>query len=110
MAAAEQEAPAPTVAVAPPPAPVAAPPPPAAPQPSAPPPVERLMSPDTDRVASSAFANLATTMLSRNARTLDDLVQDMMRPMIKTWLDDNLPGIVERLVKAEIERVARGGR
>jgi uncharacterized protein len=34
----------------------------------------------------------------------------MMRPMIKSWLDDNLPGIVERLVRAEIERVSRGGR
>jgi uncharacterized protein len=112
MAAAEEEA-------APPPPPVVmAAPPAAAPAPvsspvaavAAPAPVERLISPDTDRAASSAFASLATTMLSRNARTLDDLVQDMMRPMIKTWLDDNLPGIVERLVKAEIERVARGGR
>jgi uncharacterized protein len=37
-------------------------------------------------------------------------MQDMMRPMIKAWLDDNLPIVVERLVKAEIERVARGGR
>ncbi len=34
----------------------------------------------------------------------------MMRPMLKQWLDDNLPVIVERLVRAEIERVARGGR
>jgi uncharacterized protein len=32
----------------------------------------------------------------------------MLRPMLKTSLDDNLPGIVERLVSAEIERVARG--
>ena len=31
-------------------------------------------------------------------------------PMLKAWLDDNLPGLVERLVRAEIERVARGGR
>jgi cell pole-organizing protein PopZ len=34
----------------------------------------------------------------------------MMRPMLKTWLDDNLPALVERLVRTEIERVARGGR
>ena len=32
----------------------------------------------------------------------------MMRPMLKNWLDDNLPGLVERIVKTEIERVARG--
>jgi hypothetical protein len=34
----------------------------------------------------------------------------MLRPMIKTWLDDNLPALVERLVRIEIQRVARGGR
>jgi cell pole-organizing protein PopZ len=34
----------------------------------------------------------------------------MLRPMLRAWLDDNLPTIVERLVRAEIERVARGSR
>ena len=48
-------------------------------------------------------------MLSNNARTLEDLVKEMLRPMLKSWLDDNLPGLVERIVKAEIERVSRGG-
>ena len=47
-------------------------------------------------------------MLVQNARTLEDLVREMLRPMLKSWLDDNLPGMVERLVRAEIERVARG--
>ena len=47
-------------------------------------------------------------MLVQNARTLEDLVREMLRPMLKTWLDDNLPGMVERLVRAEIERVSRG--
>ncbi len=46
--------------------------------------------------------------LTHNARTLDDLVEDMLRPMLKSWLDDNLPSLVERLVRAEIERVSRG--
>jgi cell pole-organizing protein PopZ len=73
-------------------------------------PVERLVSPSTDRMVSTAFSSLSNTVLANNARTLDDLVQDMMRPMIKSWLDDNLPGVVERLVRAEIERVSRGGR
>jgi cell pole-organizing protein PopZ len=45
----------------------------------------------------------------QNARTLEDLVREMLRPMLKVWLDDNLPGMVERLVRAEIERVSRGG-
>ena len=39
---------------------------------------------------------------------LASLTREMLRPMLTTWLDDNLPGIVERLVSAEIERVARG--
>ena len=44
----------------------------------------------------------------QNARTLEDLVKEMLQPLLKTWLDDNLPGLVERLVRAEIERVSRG--
>ena len=47
-------------------------------------------------------------MLSQNARTLEDLVKEMLRPMLKSWLDDNLPGMVERMVRAEIDRVSRG--
>jgi uncharacterized protein len=47
-------------------------------------------------------------VLSQNARTLEDLVREMLRPMLKSWLDDNLPGMVERMVRAEIERVSRG--
>ena len=51
---------------------------------------------------------LAQTVLVQNARTLEDLVREMLRPMLRSWLDENLPGLVERLVRAEIERVARG--
>jgi uncharacterized protein len=71
---------------------------------------ERLISAATDSAISSAFGSLTHTILSQNARTLDDLVQEMLRPMLKSWLDDNLPALVERLVRAEIERVSRGGR
>jgi uncharacterized protein len=69
-----------------------------------------LISGQVETHVQQAFASLAGTVMSNNARTLEDLVRDMMRPMIKTWLDDNLPSLVERLVRAEIERVARGGR
>ena len=48
---------------------------------------------------------LAQTVLVENARTLQDLVREMLRPMLKSWLDDNLPTLVERLVLAEIERM-----
>jgi uncharacterized protein len=71
---------------------------------------ERLLSSTTDAAVGSAFNALAHTVLSNNGRTLDDLVKEMLRPMLKVWLDDNLPTIVERLVRSEIERVSRGGR
>jgi cell pole-organizing protein PopZ len=67
-----------------------------------------LMSGATSAAVDSAFNALAQTVLVHNARTLEDLVREMLRPMLKVWLDDNLPGIVERLVRAEIERVSRG--
>lgn len=88
------------------PAPMAAPPPPraAAPMPS------RLISDQTAGVASQSFQSLANAVFTQNARTMDDVVAEMLRPMLRSWLDENLPALVERLVKAEIERVARGGR
>ena len=91
------------------------PPPPAAkaiPEPPrpAPPfaPERSLLSNATTAAVDSAFNTLAHTVLVQNARTLEDLVREMLRPLLKSWLDDNLPGIVERMVKAEIERVSRG--
>ncbi len=77
-------------------------PPPVAPQ-------QQILSHSTVSSVESAFNALANTVLSNNARTLEDLVKEMLRPMLKSWLDDNLPGLVERIVKAEIERVSRGG-
>jgi uncharacterized protein len=68
----------------------------------------QLISPKTSAAVDSAFNALAQTVLVQNARTLEDLVREMLRPMLKTWLDDNLPSLVERLVRAEIERVSRG--
>jgi cell pole-organizing protein PopZ len=67
-----------------------------------------LMSSATAAAVDSAFNSLAHTVLGNNARTLEDLVKEMLRPMLKSWLDDNLPGLVERIVRAEIERVSRG--
>jgi uncharacterized protein len=68
----------------------------------------QLLSNSTSAAVDSAFNTLAQTVLVQNARTLEDLVREMLRPMLKAWLDDNLPGMVERLVRAEIERVSRG--
>ncbi len=78
-------------------------------EPSAPTtPSQPILSQSTVSAVESAFNTLAHTVLSNNARTLEDLVKEMLRPMLKSWLDDNLPGLVERIVKAEIERVSRG--
>jgi cell pole-organizing protein PopZ len=67
-----------------------------------------IMSSSTSAAVDSAFNALAQTVLVQNARTLEDLVREMLRPLLKSWLDDNLPGMVERIIKAEIERVSRG--
>jgi len=83
------------------------PPPPPLESPAAPQP-QQILSHSTVSAVESAFNTLANTVLSNNARTLEDLVKEMLRPMLKSWLDDNLPGLVERIVKAEIERVSRG--
>jgi uncharacterized protein len=69
-----------------------------------------LLSPETDQAVTSAFAALSAELAARTAELADGMVREMLRPMLKAWLDENLPGIVERLVRAEIERLARGAR
>ena len=69
-----------------------------------------LLSDQSDSAVSGAFSALAHTILAQNARTLEDLVAEMLQPMLKEWLDDNLPSLVERLVQEEIHRVSRGRR
>jgi cell pole-organizing protein PopZ len=81
-----------------------------APRPQPTPAPDRLLSNEADDAVTQAFGTLANTIFTNNARTLDDVVKDMLRPMLRAWLDDNLPPLVERLVRQEIERVARGGR
>jgi hypothetical protein len=69
---------------------------------------DALLSSTAGASVGQAFNLLSHTVLTQNARTLEDLVKEMLKPMLKIWLDDNLPPLVERLVRAEIERVARG--
>jgi hypothetical protein len=95
----EEPEPAPPPRAAEPPRPAPAPPPPMA---------EHIISSATAAAVDSAFNALAHTVLVQNAKTLEDLVKEMLRPMLQHWLDNNLPTLVERLVRLEIERVARG--
>lgn len=67
-----------------------------------------LISPQLGASVMSAFETLAATVVLQNTEMLDRVMHELMRPLLKTWLDENLPAIVERLVRLEIERVARG--
>jgi cell pole-organizing protein PopZ len=69
-----------------------------------------LMSAHATAAVSAAFDSLTHAFFAQSSHTVEDLVREMLRPMLRHWLDDNLPGLVERMVRAEIERVARGGR
>ncbi len=73
-------------------------------------PPEPLVSSSTGASIETSFKALATTVFMQNSAMVEQMMREMLRPMLKTWLDDNLPTIVERLVRIEIERVARGGR
>jgi len=72
---------------------------------------ERLVSDVAKFAAAAAFARLATVRraprepLMVGDQPLEDIVGDLLRPLLQTWLDENLPQIVERLVDAEIARV-----
>ncbi|MCX5493837.1 DUF2497 domain-containing protein [Kaistia dalseonensis] len=67
-----------------------------------------LMSPAADAAVHAAFGSLSGAVGSSQSRTIEDLVKEVLRPMLKNWLDTNLPPLVERLVRDEIERVSRG--
>ena len=62
--------------------------------------------------AAGMFAALSENLRvsSEQGQTLEGIVREMMRPMLKQWLDDNLPSIVEEKVQAEVERIARRRR
>jgi len=102
----------------PPPPPRAAAPPPA----YQPPPMAELEEDEEEGEpwVSSPVAEASTAALSELARavarermvglgargmTLEDLVRDIMKPILKEWLDQNLPYMIERIVRKEIERM-----
>src|SRR4029079_9457580 len=66
-----------------------------------------LLSREATAAIGSAF-NTLTETVKKQEPSLEDVVRQTLRPMLKSWLDENLPGVVERMVRAEIERVTRG--
>ncbi|WP_175493980.1 DUF2497 domain-containing protein [Microvirga guangxiensis] len=71
-------------------------------------PGDAMISRMTETSVSEAFGKLNAVRAASHSPTVEDLMKEMLRPMLKAWLDENLPALVERLVKAEIERVTRG--
>jgi cell pole-organizing protein PopZ len=96
-------------------------PPPAPPMPEPPAVVaEAPPAPDIDSLLAPAVAAAATASVgqllravssergaavTRGGPSIEDVVREELRPLLKSWLDQHLPAIVERLVRAEIERV-----
>lgn len=69
---------------------------------------ERLVSEPSASAAAAAFSSLSEAIAMPAAgRTLEDVVRELLRPLLKAWLDENLPRIVEAKVAEEVERIAR---
>ncbi|MFL5296379.1 MAG: DUF2497 domain-containing protein, partial [Phenylobacterium sp.] len=78
----------------------------AAPEPAA---ATPLVSERAATAAASAFGALSAAIaMPKSDRTLEDVVRELLRPLLQQWLDDNLAGIVQQAVEAEVERIARG--
>jgi hypothetical protein len=71
-----------------------------------------ILSGGSAQAVQSAFGRLADSVLARaiGEQSIENVTRDLLKVMLKQWLDENLPPLVERLVKEEIERVARTGR
>ena len=82
-------------------------------------PGEGLVSRATAAASTAAFAAMHSRARDRRtgdvylgdgAITLEEIVKELLRPQLQQWLDENLPGLVERLVREEIERLARAAK
>lgn len=67
-----------------------------------------ILSEAAGRQVAAAFQDLNHAVHSGPRRSFDEIATDLLRPMLQDWLDQNLPDLVERLVREEIERVVRG--
>jgi len=98
------------------PEPAPPPPPPPAPEPVSAPSgfsreevAENLVGDHASNLAASAFGSLSSALLMpKDGRTLEDVVRELLKPLLKEWLDQNLPRIVETKVEEEVHRIARG--
>ncbi|QGZ94890.1 DUF2497 domain-containing protein [Terricaulis silvestris] len=74
--------------------------------------VETMLSMPTTNAAAGSLARLAGSLRVSDipGQTVEGVVRELLKPMLKEWLDRNLPGIVEARVEAELERIARLAR
>lgn len=68
-----------------------------------------LLSQESAALVASRFQALAAGVAFSESDILDRNAREMLRPMVEKWLNENLPSLVERLVRAEIERITRAG-
>jgi cell pole-organizing protein PopZ len=71
-----------------------------------------MLSGTSTSAAADALARLAGTLRISDTpnQTIEGVVRELLKPMLKEWLDRNLPAIVEARVEAELERIARMAR
>jgi cell pole-organizing protein PopZ len=69
---------------------------------------ESLVSPETEASVAAAFNALVASRLARDQDAMLAMTRDALRPLLTAWLDAHLPALVERLVSAEIARMAKG--
>lgn len=72
-----------------------------------------LLAPESEAAAAASVGTLLRTLTAerdtevhRGGPTIEDLVREGIRPLLKNWLDVHLPPLVERLVRAEIDRIS----
>ncbi|TKT76751.1 DUF2497 domain-containing protein [Aquamicrobium sp. LC103] len=70
---------------------------------------QSILSEQTGKQVAASFGELSDVFAASRRRSFDEMAEAMLRPMLQEWLDNNLPTLVEKLVREEIERVARGG-
>jgi uncharacterized protein len=75
---------------------------------------EGILSNQASSAVTNAFGMLSrerdVTVGGSGGASLEDMVQQMLKPMLAAWLEQNLPEIVERVVQEEVERASRNGR
>jgi cell pole-organizing protein PopZ len=68
--------------------------------------LQKLIAGEAEEALSAAFGRISALKIATETKTLEGLVADLLRPILKEWCDANLPAIAERLIKQEIERIS----